>query len=306
MTKAIPRVKSFAKTAVVLIGGAFLCAISLNIFFLPTQMTMGGITGLASIIYQSIPLPIPFGIFVGLLNVPIFVFGGLKISRRFIINSMIGTIVYSLVIDLTDPMMASFYRDYMAAQTGGTPDLFLASIVGGVLYGVGLGLMLYSGYTTGGTDIIAVLIRRKLHHFSLGQILWIIDAVIITSSAFFYRNLNSSIILTLYSAVAIWLTSKGIDFVVEGFNFQRTAFIISANCNEIAERIMTELDRGVTSLKGNGMYTGKEQNVLLCVLSKEQIGRLKQIVTDEDPQAFVFVMDTREVVGEGFSGQHYI
>lgn len=299
--------KSMAKTVFMLVFGAFLCAMAINIFYLPTQMTMGGITGVASIIYQLVELPIPFGIFVSMLNLPLFIIGGMQISRRFIINSMIGTIVYSVIIDLTEPMMLSFYENYMAVPAGGASDLFLASIVGGVLYGVGLGLMLYSGYTTGGTDIIAILTRRKLNHFSLGQILWVMDAVVIGSSAYFYRNsAESSIIVTLYSGISIWLTSKGIDFVLEGFNFQRTAFIISEKRKEISERIMLELDRGITSLKGNGMYTGKEQNVLLCVLSKEQIGTLKQIVTDEDPKAFVFVMDTREVVGEGFGTDQYL
>ncbi len=299
--------KKHLKTAVMLLGGAFLCAIAINLFFLPTQLTMGGITGVASIVYQSIPIPLPFGIFVALINVPLFIAGGLRISRRFIINSMIGTIVYSLVIDFTEPMMTSFYHQYMNDVTSGAQDLVLACIVGGVSYGIGLGLMLYSGYTTGGTDIIAILIRRRMSHFSLGQILWIMDAIVIASSAYFYRDqAESSLIITLYSAIAIYLTSKGIDFVVEGFNFQRTAFIISTKKDAIASRIMQELDRGITSLKGTGMYTGNEQDVLLCVISKEQIGLLKQIVVDEDEKAFVLVMDTREVVGEGFGSEQYI
>ncbi len=299
--------KSLAKTAFMLIGGAFLCALAINIFYLPSQLTMGGISGMASIIYQLGKMPLPFGIFVALINLPLFMIGGMQISRRFIVNSMIGTIVYSLVIDLTEPAMVAFYEKYMASQTNGSADLFLASIVGGVLYGVGLGFMLFSGYTTGGTDIIAILFRRKFHHFSLGQILWVMDAAVIASSAYFYRNSSeSSIIATLYSAISIYLTSKGIDFVLEGFNFQRTAFIISEKRDTISQRIMVELDRGLTSLKGTGAYTGKEQNVLLCVLSKEQIGRLKQIVTEEDPLAFVFVMDTREVVGEGFGTDQYL
>lgn len=301
------RLLSMAKTAAVLLLGAFMCAIALNVFFLPSQMTMGGITGIASIIYQSINMPIPFGVFVGLVNLPLFIIGGLTISKKFIMNTIIGTVVYSLMIDLTEPMMSGFYQKFLALETSAAPDLFLVSIFGGVLYGVGLGLMLYSGYTTGGTDILAILIKRKLNHISLGQIIWVTDALIIASSAYFYRNsTESSIIVTLYSAIAVWLTSKGIDFVVEGFNFQRTAFIISSKSNDIANRIMFELDRGLTSLKGNGMYTGKEQNVLMCVLSKEQIGKLKQIVSDEDQNAFVLVMDTREVLGEGFSNEQYM
>lgn len=298
---------NMAKTGAMLIGGAFLCAIAINVFYLPTQLTMGGITGVASIVYQSVNLPISFGLLVALINIPLFVIGGLKISKRFIINSLIGTLVYSVVIDLTEPAMVAFYNRYMASQTGQAGDLFIASIVGGVCYGIGLGFMLYSGYTTGGTDIIAILIRRKFHHFSLGQILWVMDALVIASSAYFYRNsAESSIIVTLYSAVSIFLTSKGIDFVLEGFNFQRTAFIMSELNSVISNRIMVELDRGLTSLKGMGGYTGREQDVLMCVLSKEQIGRLKQIVTEEDPKAFVFVMDTREVLGEGFGTDQYL
>lgn len=301
------RLRSIVKQAAVLLIGAFMCAIALNVFFLPSQMTMGGITGIASIIYQTFNVPIPFGVFVGMVNLPLFIIGGLTISKRFIINTIVGTSVYSLMIDLTEPMMTGFYQKFFTVDGSANPDLFLVSIIGGVLYGVGLGLMLYSGYTTGGTDIIAILIKRKLNHISLGQIIWVTDALIIASSAYFYRNsTESSIIVTLYSAIAVWLTSKGIDFVVEGFNFQRTAFIISTKSTDIANRIMHELDRGLTSLKGNGMYTGKEQNVLMCVLSKEQIGKLKQIVSDEDENAFVLVMDTREVLGEGFSNEQYL
>lgn len=300
-------VLSKLKTACILLGGAFMGAIAINVFFLPTQMTMGGITGVASIIYQTFNMKMPFGVFVGLVNLPLFIIGGLTISRRFIVHTVIGTIVYSVMIDLTEPMMTGFVDKFLHGQIGGQSDLFLMAVFGGVLYGVGLGLMLYSGYTTGGTDILAILIKRKLNHISLGQIIWVLDAMVIASSAYFYRNsTESSLIVTLYSAIAVWLTSKGIDFVVEGFNFQRTAFIISAKSREISSRILLELDRGITSLKGTGMYTGKEQNVLMCVLSKEQIGKLKQIVSEEDKQAFVFVMDTREVLGEGFSNEQYM
>ncbi len=293
--------KAFAYEMGMMLLGSLLSAAAINLFFLPANLTMGGMSGFASILHLLPGLSIiPFGVFIILLNIPVFMLGAFKVSRRFLVSSLIGTVVYSIMIDLTKHPITLFYQHYMQQLEHG-PDLFLAAVLGGALYGFGLGMMLRVGYNTGGTDIIAILFRLKTKKISLGQIIWIMDALIIMGAVFAYRgDENGSVTLALYSALSMYMTSKTIDFWMEGFDFKRTAFIISRHPDEITQRVMKELDRGVTALQGQGGYTGREQKVLVTVLEAQQIPQLNEIVQHCDEHAFVFVMDTREVRGEGF------
>lgn len=290
-----------------LVGGALAGSFAIHVFFLPATLTMGGMTGLASMLHH-LPLLdlIPFGILIAALNLPIFLLGLFKVSRRFLRDSIIGTLTYTLIIDLSEPLWTAFHNHYLLTGTGQQTDLFLSSLLGGVVYGIGLGLMLRAGFTTGGTDILGIVIRRRWKLLSLGQIIWVLDALIIIGSAIAYRDAaGGGLALALYSAIAMFVTSKALDLVLEGFDYKRTAFVISTEPDAIAGRIMKELDRGVTALAGQGMYTGESRRTLMCVLSQEQIPHLKEIVKEADPAAFVFVMDTREVQGEGFEGSVY-
>ena len=290
-----------------LLFGALVGAFAIHVFFIPPTLTMGGMTGLASLLH-TVPLlgRLPLGFFIFLLNVPIFLLGGFTVSRRFLIYSVIGTLLYSTMIDLTEPLMTAFYRHYLAPASGHNQDLFISSVLGGALYGLGLGLMLRAGFTTGGTDILAIVVRRYTRRFSLGQLIWVMDAMIIMSSAFVYRSADvGSVNLALYSSIAMFMTAKAVDLLLEGFDYKRTAFVISSEPERIAQRVLAELDRGMTGLKGEGKFTGQQLQVLFCVLSQEQIPLLKKIVRDSDERAFVFVMDTREVQGEGFEGQTF-
>lgn len=281
--------------------GAFMSAAAVNIFYIPAQLTMGGISGIGTILHYLSPWDLPLGLLTIAINVPIFLAGFRIVSRRFLIDSLIGTAVYGIMIDITRPLFEDFYVNFMSTKTGQLPDLFISALFGGLLFGFGLGLTLKPGFTTGGTDIIAVLIRRRFKHFSLGQLLWILDVVVITLSAIAYRHDQSNVFnLTLYSAAALFVCSKSIDLVLEGFDYKRAAFIVSQQTDAIADRIMIEMERGITGLNGKGMYTKREQNVLVCVLTSKEIPLLQQIVSEEDPKAFVFLMDAREVLGEGF------
>lgn len=298
--KLIPRIKA----VVMLIAGSIVSALALNVFFIPARLTMGGISGLVSIIYQQTGQGelLPFGIMVILVNIPILIMGWIYIGSGFVWRSIIGTLAYSVVIDLTEPIMAGWYEEYIRQPlSDGVPDALLFTLFGGILYGIGLGLIFRAGCTTGGTDIIAVLLKRKIKHLSIGQFLMVIDAAIVVLTVFIYRNQDeSAVLLAMYSFIAMYLTSKSIDIVLEGFDYTRTAFIISDHSQEIGNRVMEQLQRGVTALNGEGMYTGKSKKVLLCVLSRKQIPLLKAIVLDIDPDAFVIVGEAREVLGEGF------
>ncbi|MDD2533247.1 MAG: YitT family protein [Eubacteriales bacterium] len=292
------------KDIILLFIGSLISAMAINIFYVPTRLTMGGATGIAMIIYQ-VALPhykIPLGLLILVLNIPIFILGIKKISRTFAWRSLIGTVFFSLIIDLTAPLMSSWFKAYIdrPLQTGNA-DPLLYCVFGGVLFGLGVGIIFRAGFTTGGTDIIAILIKRKYKTFSTGQFLMILDAVIVMTSAVIYRNATEpGILLAMYSFIAMYLTAKSVDIMLEGFEYTRTAYIISDHSQEIARRILADLSRGVTSLAGRGMYTGKDKDVLLCVLSSKQVPDLKQIVEDVDENAFMIVVEAREVLGQGF------
>lgn len=292
------------KDILLLILGSLISALAINILYVPTHLTMGGVTGIAIIIYQAV-LPyfqIPLGLLILFLNIPILILGVKKISRTFAWRSLIGTVVFSLIIDLTSPVMAPWFEAYInrPLQTG-RPDPLLYCVFGGVLFGLGVGVIFRSGFTTGGTDILAIVVKRKFKTFSTGQFLMIFDAAIVMSSVFVFRNAaESGILLAMYSFIAMFLTAKSVDIMLEGFDYTRTAYIISDQSQAIAKRILNDLNRGVTSLSGRGMFTGKDKEVLLCVLSSKQVPDLKEIVEDVDENAFMFVIEAREVVGEGF------
>lgn len=287
-----------------LLTGSLISALALNVFYIPTRLTMGGVSGLASIIYQLTGQGnlLPFGTMVFLMNIPILALGWIYISKGFVWRSIIGTFVYSMVIDLVKPFMAGWFENYINRPLAdGAADPLIFTLFGGILYGIGLGLIFRAGFTTGGTDIVAMLFKRKFRHLSIGQFLLVIDASIVLLTLFFYRDQNEpAILLAMYSFIAMYLTSKSIDIVLEGFDYIRTAYIISDHSHEIGQRVMERLERGVTALHGEGMYTRQSKEVLLCVLAKKQIPALKTIVAEIDPDAFVIVSEAREVLGEGF------
>ncbi len=287
-----------------LLVGGFLAAVAVNVFYVPIKLTMGGVSGIASIVYQLTGQGsfLPLGVLFFILNIPILLIGWRMMSLRFIWRSMVGSVVYSALIDLTGPTMNQWFVQYIDLPLGsGGADPLIYCVFGGIIYGVGLGLVFRGGFTTGGTDILAAVIKRKLKTFSMGQFIMIMDAVIVIASVIAYRNVaGPAILLAMYSFIAMYLTSKSIDILLEGFDFCRAAYIISDKSSEIADRILSQLNRGVTSLTGKGMYTGQQREVLLCVLSKKQVPDVKEIVSEIDPGAFVIVVEAREVVGEGF------
>lgn len=296
-----PDWRDTAKSYISLFVGAFLAALAVNLFYVPANLTMGGISGLGTVLHHLLPDMLPLGVLTILINLPIFIAGFRIVSRRFLIDSLIGTFVYGFMIDITKPLFERIYTQYFLGPDGSPPDLVIIALFGGLIFGVGLGLTLKPGFTTGGTDIIAVLVRRKFKQFSIGQLLWIMDGIIILFSALVYsRDQDNVLMLTLYAALALFVCAWAIDLVMEGFDYKRAAFIISTQHEQISERILQEMDRGLTGLRGRGLYTKNEHDVLVCVLTSKEIPLLQQIVREEDPKAFVFVMDAREVLGEGF------
>jgi uncharacterized membrane-anchored protein YitT (DUF2179 family) len=279
-----------------IIIGSAITAAAINIFLVPYKIAPGGVTGIATVIFYLAGEIVPVGTIMLILNVPLFIFGYRYIGRRFFVRTLISTILLSVMIDLFEPFTTMLTEQLALEKLTEGPDYLLYSIFGGFFMGLGLGLVFKSGATTGGTDLGA----RIMHHFmpwlTMGKALLIIDSAVIIFAAIAFR----SFILALYSILALYISSKIIDVILEGMNFAKSVFIISDHADTIAADIMKELDRGVTALKGIGMYSGNEKKVLYCVLQRNQLQELKTLVKRTDPLAFIILSEVTEVLGEGF------
>ncbi|OQY33354.1 MAG: hypothetical protein B6241_07990 [Spirochaetaceae bacterium 4572_59] len=276
-------VRNEALSFISLVLGCLIMALAMNLFLIPNKIVAGGLSGVGTVLYHLFGLPV--GMTVLAMNVPLFLASWKTLGRSFGIKTLISTILLSFFIDGTAFLEAM------------TQDLLLASIIGGGMIGLGLGLIFREDASTGGTDLAAKIIHKLIPFISIGLILMIIDAIVVIMAAFSFRQYE----LALYAAVTIFVTARVIDAIIIGVNYTKAAYIISLKSEVISERILKELNRGVTELKGRGMFTGDDRPVLLCVLRSRDIPHLKQITSDEDPKGFMFISDVREALGEGFS-----
>lgn len=284
----------------ILLGSAIL-AMSMNIFLVPYKIAPGGVSGIATVIFYLSGEKIPVGVAMLAMNIPLFL-AGLKVrGRHFIIKSLIGAVLLSVIIDITEPWISSFLNRFLSNPDGaGTHDLLLYALAGGVTTGLGLGFVFKEEATTGGTDMAAALLNKAIPWVPVGKILIILDGLVVLAAAVVFQSFQ----LGLYSVVALYVSAKTLDGFLEGINFSKSLMIISQKADFIAKTLMDKIDRGVTGLYGKGMYTGNSYTVLLCVVKKEEIHKVKNIVREIDPNAFVLLTDVREVLGEGFAPHH--
>lgn len=260
--------------------GSVLGAISYPLFLVPNHIAPGGLTGIATILNYLFQWPV--GTTSLLLNVPLFLVGYRAMGRVFALRSLVATLLFSVLIDLIPlPPM--------------TMDPLLGALFGGVLLGVGLGLILRGGATTGGTDMAARMVHNRFQYISVGALLFAIDGLVVALAGFGIQAEYA-----LYAFISIYVSSKLIDVVMTGLTSDKACYIISSRNEAIKHELMTELERGVTVVRAEGGFSGDERPVLLCVLSAQELGRLKTIVRMEDEHAFVFITDAHEVLGEGF------
>lgn len=287
-----------------IIAGSFITAAGINIFLVPNKIAPGGVTGIATVVYHLSGGRMPVGLTMLALNVPLFITGMKFIGKRFILRTLFGTVLLSAVVDVIRPLTDRFIEAYFTRPEYPyfTQDILLYSLFGGFLMGIGLGMVFRAGATTGGSDMAAKIINHFVPVFTVGQIFLFIDVLIVIMAVIVFK----SVIIGLYAIITLFIASKTVDAILEGVNFAKAVYIISGKSGEISEKILYDMDRGVTALKGTGMYTGQDKDVLLCILHRAQISQLKQIVRDIDPDAFVILADVREVLGEGFSehGEH--
>lgn len=263
-----------------LAAGSVIFALSLNLFFVANGLAEGGLTGVALIVHYLAGLPT--GLILAALNVPLLLLGWLRWGFSFIFKTLLSVVIVAVTVDLTQGIGVP------------THDLLLGALYGGAFSGVGIGLVLRSGATTGGIDVVARFFHEK-YGISLGKIYFSFDSAVLTLFALFF-GLEKA----LYTLVALFVFSQVVDRIIEGVNGAKAVIIISRAAAAITQDIISKLDRGVTVLRGYGAYTGRERDVLYVVVGRQQLLRLKKIVQDQDPHAFVIVNDVHEVLGEGF------
>lgn len=262
--------------------GCILTAVGLIVFLIPNKIAAGGVSGIATVVYYLFGFPV--GTMMLVLNIPLFVVGVKVLGRRVGFRTLYGILALSVSINVLEPLLRTL-----------THDPLLATLYGGALSGVGLGLVFRSRGTTGGTDLIAALLHHFFPAISIGQGLLITDAFVIGLAGLVF---NAE--LALYAVVALFVSSKIIDLVQEGFNVSKAVFVISDHSDAIRQDILQKMGRGVTTLRGMGGYTGREKNVLLVVVSRAEVAELKELVHHIDPGSFVILTEVHEVMGEGF------
>ncbi|AYA76823.1 YitT family protein [Bacillus sp. Y1] len=254
-------------------------------FNMQNNLAEGGFTGITLLLYFLFNLDPSYTNL--LLNIPLFIIGWRLLGRNVFYYTLIGTLAVSVFL-----WIFQRYQINMPLKD----DLTLAALFAGVFIGVGLGIIFRFGGTTGGVDIIARLVHKYIG-WSMGKTMFLFDVVVITLSLIFYLTYQEA----MYTLVAVFVGARVIDFMQEGAYSARGAIIISEKNQEIADKIMTEMERGVTVLKGHGSYSKQEKEVLYCVVGRNEIVLLKRVITSVDPHAFVSVTMVHDVLGEGFT-----
>ena len=268
------------KNALYIIGGLFFANLAFIVFLIPNNIAAGGFTGIGQLVNSATGLPV--GTVSLMLNVPLFLISMKNLGLRFGVRSLIATIAFSLLLDVIQPDI--LFQDHL-----------LAAVYGGLFSGLGFGLILRGNATTGGTDMLASLIHRLCPRIRVSWGIFIVDGLVIVASAFVYDMVSA-----MYALICIFLCNLVVDFVLEGPNASHSFFIISDKSEEIAKRIMSELERGVTGIDATGMYSGQKKQVLLCVVSRLETTRLRRIVFSTDSRAFLISSKSSETFGEGF------
>ena len=252
--------------------------------YVPNQIGFGGITGVGQIINHFLPIA-PIGGVVIVLNVPLFLLGWRLLGGHLLFSSLYAMFISSVFVDL-----------FAALIPFQSMDPMLATIFGGLLIGLSLGVVLLQGATTGGTDLLARLLTLKISWLPMGKLLMAVDLVVIAAVALTFQNFSSA----LYGVVSLYIASVSMDMVLYGMDQAKVAYIISSHPKEVSQAILGELDRGVTVLHGMGAWSGEEKKVLLCAFKQRQIVPLKRIIRAIDPEAFLIVCNAHEVLGDGF------
>ena len=276
------RVYTAVVDCAVIAAGAVLMGIALSVFMVPFKIAPGGVSGLATVLHYLTGLRV--SVLIPLINIPIFIIGIIRLERDSIVKSVFGTVVLSIATETA------------AILPPPTSDPLISAVFGGAVMGIGISAVLSRGGTTGGTDILVLVIRRSFSEVSVGRLYLLIDGAVIAMAGLAF----SSGEVIFYSAVSLVVSTYMTDAALEGLNLARLVYIISDSNREICDRIYAELKRGVTGLNSVSMYSGRSGRILMCVIRKGQLSKLKKIIQDIDKDAFVIICDAKEVMGSGF------
>jgi len=280
-----PNIKKIIRDYGLIVVASMIYAIAFDWLFNPNEISMGGLTGIAQIINHYVPF-LPVGAMVVVLNVPLFILGVKFQGFHLLWSSLFAMVVSSVLMDVL-PAFVTFHP---------MEDQMVACIFGGALLGLSMGLMLWVGATTGGTELAASLLKRKFAHIQIGRICLIIDVLVIILYAAAFRDLNTA----LYAGIALFISSVAMDAVIYGRRSSKLAFIITDKGKEMMDTLLKQ-NLGITQIKAKGAFSQNEKTVLLCAFKPSSIGRIKAAVIEQDPDSFVIVCDAKDVFGEGFA-----
>ena len=262
--------------------GTAIMAFSTSLILLPSKISTGGFSGIGTAIHYFFNIKI--GTAVLLLNIPLFIITYKKLGKKIFLNSVLGTILLTFFLNLFENLKPI------------TEDRFLACVYGGIISGIGSALTLKANGSTGGSELLARILKLYKHNLSISNLIVIFDIFVITLNVIVFMRID----IGLYSAIAIFISGKMIDIFFEGINFAKMILIISPKYQEISDKINIEIERGSTNIKAIGMYKKEERNILLCVASRQEITEILRVVRALDEKAFIIITNAREVFGEGF------
>ncbi|WP_294658159.1 YitT family protein [uncultured Fusobacterium sp.] len=278
------KILKYLKEYSIITLGCFFYAISINYFFISNHLAEGGVAGICLILYYLFKLPV--GVMYFVINIPLLIIGWRLVGRDFLFKTLYGTTCLSFLITFTQNWK------------GPSNDILLGAIYGGALIGIGLGLIFMVNGSTGGTDIIARILNRYFD-IPMGRTMLFLDIVILGVATIFFGKE-----IVMYTLISMAIVSKAIDYFQDGYTKSKGITIISTKSEEIKSKIMDKIGRGTTIIKGKGGYTGKEIDLLFCVVSKFEVTKVKNIVKEIDAFAFLTISDVSEVLGEGFKSLH--
>lgn len=274
--------KTFLKDCIFITVGALILAVGINIFLVPMKLSTGGVSGIGTVLYHLFSVPMSVTTLV--LNAVMFLFGIRTLEKGSLIKTVAGILLLSLFLELTQG-----FGTYIG-------DIFIASVFGGVLVGLGVGMTVLKGASTGGSDFAAIMLNRIFPHISVSAFILMTDATIILVSGVIFGNYSSM----LYSTLSLYIGIKVADAVLVSGDHAKSVLIISKNSNDIAQNIISAMQRGVTGIYSKGLYNQKDALMLMCIVRSKEIPKLLSIVRFSDNDAFTVISDVRKVCGEGF------
>jgi len=288
--------------------GAFIMSFGVGVFLIDAKVVPGGVSGLAMTVHYLSNYRIPVGLMMWLFNLPLFLWGLKELGPLFGLRTFIGFTLNSFFIDLVRGHIPGLrfiaLQKLEAIQDLYKNDFILAVLFGAILLGIGLGIIFKFRGTTAGSDIVAAILQHRFG-WKPGQAIMMTDILVISCAGFVLQlkrlaTIKPVLTLTLYAFILLFISSRLIDAIIEGFDYAKAAIIISPKSPEIGEAIMDELSRGATSLKGRGLYTNVDREVIYTVITRKETTQLTDIIKQIDPKAFVIINNVHEVLGEGF------